>query len=181
MKQKIGLLGGIFSAITIIAFAVYLATNNVSQNIASWIMWTILDTLILLSSLAAGNKKPWLAIGFTFGASLVTIIILTKGMWHWGTVETISAIGAGIATICWLKLGPRSAIIASTIAMIVAGIPSIHDAWVQPNPVSWWLWGGVAFSCVLSCYGAKSWTIEERFLPCTSFFFNATMTFLVLR
>lgn len=181
MKQKIGLFGGIFSAITIIAFAIYLATNDVSQNIASWIMWTILDTLILLSSIAAGNKRPWLPAGFTLGALLVTIIIFSKGVWHWGTVETISAIGAGVATICWLKLGPKPAIIASTVAGTVAGIPSMYDAWVQPNPASWWLWGGVAFSCTLSCYGAKAWTIEERFLPCASFIFNIAMTVLVLR
>jgi hypothetical protein len=64
--------------------------------------------------------------------------------------------------------------------MTIAGIPTMYDAWTNPNPVSWWLWGGVAFSCILSCYGAKSWTIEERFFPSSSFVFNLTMLVLVL-
>ena len=59
MKQKIGFVGGLISAVTIIAFAIYLTTNNVPQNAASWIMWTILDVLIMLSCFAAGNKRPW--------------------------------------------------------------------------------------------------------------------------
>ncbi|MEK7390809.1 MAG: hypothetical protein AAB635_01590 [Patescibacteria group bacterium] len=181
MKQKIGLIGGLISAVVIVAFAIYLATNSIPQNIASWIMWTILDTLILISCLAAGNKRPWLPAGYTLGAFLVTLILLTRGVWHWGTVETISAIGATAATACWWKLGPKSAIIASTLAMTLAGIPAMNDAWFRPDPASWWLWGGVAFSCALSCYGAKAWTIEERFFPCSSFIFNTTMTILVLR
>lgn len=177
MKQKIGFIGGLISAVTIVAFAIYLTTRNVPQNTASWIMWTILDVLIMLSCIAAGNKRPWLPAGFTLGASLVTIILLTRGVWHWGTVETISAIGAAVATICWWKLGPKSAVVASTFAMTIAGLPAMHDAWFQPNPASWWLWGGVS----LSCYGAKAWTIEDRFLPCASFMFNTSMMILVLR
>ncbi len=144
-------------------------------------MWTVMDVLILLSCIAAGNKRPWLPAGYVIGAFLVTLMLSLKGMWHWGLVETISAIGAGIAAICWWKLGPKSAVIACTLAMTIAGIPAMYDAWTNPNPASWWLWGGVSLSCVLSCYGAKAWTIEDRFLPCCSFVFNTTMMILVLR
>ena len=144
-------------------------------------MWTVLDNLILVSCFKAGNKRPWLPVGFALGASLVTIILLTKGVWHWSNVETISAIGATIAIVCWWKLGPRSAVVASVLAMTIAGIPAMHDAWILPDPSGWWLWGGVALSSILSFYGAKAWTIEERFLPSVSFIFNIAMTILVLR
>ncbi len=181
MKQKIGFAGGMISAITIVGFAFFLMAHDVHQNTASWILWTILDVLMLVTCIAAGNKRPWLPAGFVLGASLVTIVLLTKGVWHWGTVETISAVGSGVAIICWLSFGPKSAVVACMAAMTIAAIPAMYDAWFQPNPASWWLWGGVAFSSVLSCYGAKKWTIEERLLPCGCFVLNTTMTILVLR
>ena len=164
-----------------VAFAIYLVMHNVPQNTASWIMWTILDVLVVASCISAGNKRPWLPIGFTFGALLVTIILLSKGVWHWGTVETISAIGATIAAICWWKLGAKAAVIACLTAMIIASAPAVYDAWLHPNPASWWFWGGVGFSCALSCYGAKAWTIEDRLIPCGCLVMNAVMTILVLR
>lgn len=181
MKQKISFAGGICSATIIVAFGIYLMTHDIPQNVCSWIMWAVLDSIILVSCFKAGNKRPWLPAGFVLGASIVAIILLTRGVWGWGVVETISAIGATIAIVCWWKLGPKSAIVASVLAMTIAGIPAMHDAWVLPDPSSWWLWGGVAFSALLSCYGAKKWTVEECFLPSASFAFNIAMTILVLR
>lgn len=181
MKQKIGFLGGLISTIVVVAFGIYLAVNDVHQNVVTWIMWTILDVIILLTSLAAGNKQPWLPAGYTLGSFLVTAIIISRGDWQWGIVETISIIGVLVAIIFWKKSGPRSAIVVSTLAMTVAGIPAMRDAWLAPDPGSWWLWGGVAFSCILSCYGAKAWTIEDRFMPCASLVFNITMMVFVLR
>lgn len=181
MKEKVGFTGGLIATIAIVAFGIYLAINDVHQNVITWILWTILDAFIMFSSIAAGNKRPWAPMGYTLGSILVTIIILTKGEWHWGLVETIALIGVTIATIFWVKAGPKSAVIASTLAMTIAGIPAIYDAWFQPDYGSWWLWGGVAFSCILTCYGAKAWTIEDRFFPCASFIFNIGMMILMLR
>ncbi len=181
LKKRVGFVGGVMSAAVIVAFAVYLLAHDVPQNVASWVMWTVLDVLVLAGCIAAGNKRPWLPAGFTLGALLVTIILLGKGTWHWGFVETISGVGTTVAVICWWSLGPKSAIVACLAAMVIAAVPAMYDAWLDPHPASWWLWGGVAFSCALSCYGAKGWTIEDRLIPCGCFVLNTTMTILVLR
>lgn len=180
MKQKIGFIGGLICAFTIVAFAVHLTIYDVPQNVASWTMWAVLDALMVCSAIAAGNKRPWLPAGFFLGALFVTIILLTKGVWQWRTIETISAIGTAIASLCWWKMGAKVGVVASTLAMTIAGIPAMHDAWVQPDPSGWWLWGGVAFSCSLSIYSG-AWKIEHQFLPCTSIVFNTVMLVLVLR
>lgn len=179
-KEIIGLVGGIISTLVIVAFAIFLAFKDVPQNIVSWIMWTILDALLTVSSYKAGNKRPWLPAGFTIGALLVTIILLTKGVWGWGLAETLSALGIIVALMCWRKLGPKYAVVAVTAAMTLAGIPTLHYAYLNPMADSWWLWGGVSFSCVLTWYGAKGWTIQDRLLPCSSFVFNTAMMVVVL-
>ncbi len=181
MKQKIGFIGSLISASVIVAFAIHLARHDIPQNVVSWMMWTVLDCIILINCFVAGNKRPWLPAGFVLGAFLVTIILIMKGSWRWDTIETISAIGIVIALACWWKLGPRSAIIASTLATVIAGIPAMHDAWVLPEPTSWWLWSGIAFGSALSCWGAKKWSVEDRLFPSTCFVFGIIMTIFVSR
>jgi hypothetical protein len=181
LKEKIGFSGGLIATIIIIVFGVYLYKHNVHQNVVTWILWAIMDMIILLSSIAAGNKRPWLPAGYTLGSILIIALILLRGEWQFGLVETLSSCGVIVTVIVWKRSGPKLAVIASTLGLTIAGIPGMYDAWLQPNRESWWLWGGVAFSCIFSCYGAKAWTIEDRFLPCASFIFNITMMILVLR
>lgn len=181
MKEKIGFTGGVIAVIIIVAFSVYLSINDIHQNVMTWILWAFLDALITVSSIASGNKRPWLPAGYTVGSILVIIIILSRGEWHFGLIEAIATAGVFLAILIWKISGPKLAVIASTLAMTVAGIPAMYDAFLSPDPGSWWLWGGIALSCILSCYGAKGWTIEDRFFPCSSLIFNLSMLILVLR
>jgi len=109
-------------------------------------------------------------------ASFVICILFSKSGWKWGFVETVSAVGSGIALVVWRKLGPRSAIVAIVVAMVISSIPAVRDAWGQINSEGWWYWAGISFCSVLSCYGAKAWTIEDRLFPVASFVFNLGMT-----
>lgn len=40
--------------------------------------------------------------------------------------------------------------------------------------------GGTACCSLLSCYGSKDWTVEERFFPVSSLLFSVLMTVLSL-
>lgn len=180
MKAKANFFGGALSIIIAFFFALFLARSNVPQNIASWTMWALLDAYIVITCIASGNKRPWLPLGCMLGACSVVAILFSRGEWKWGYVETISVLGAGIAFLSWWRLGPKYAIIAIILAMMISGIPAVCDAWTENDPSSWWYWGGSAFCALLSCYGAKGWTIEERLFPATSFSFSIFMTVLVL-
>lgn len=176
MKEKMDFVGGFFSIAFTVAFAMYLVNINVPQSIASWTMWALLDIFVFVTSFSAGNKRAWLPLGFAFGAILVICILFSKSGWKWGFVETVSAVGSGIALVVWRKLGPRSAIVAIVVAMVISSIPAVRDAWGQINSEGWWYWAGISFCSVLSCYGAKAWTIEDRLFPVASFVFNLGMT-----
>jgi len=186
MKDKLQKIGGLISAVTLIAFALFLMANDVKLNIATWALWTILDVIILKVSLDA-NKKigssdwPWLPTGWAVGAFIVTIILLTRGQWTWTGTETLTTVATLVATGMWRATkNSKLGIIAFTMAMTVAGIPSVILAWSHPDPMSWWLWAGVSVSCLFTLAGTKEWSIEERFLPVASFIFNGFMTVLVL-
>ncbi len=186
MKEILNKIGGLISAAALIAFTVFLMAKDVKLNITTWILWTTLDVLIATSSRAAllkegRNEWPWLPIGWAVGAGTVTCILFTRGAWQWTSVETLTAVLVALATIVWKVSNPKIGVVALTIAMAAAGIPSIRQAWSNPDPASWWLWAAVCVSCGFTIVGAKKWSIEDRFLPVSSLLFNGTMTFLVLR
>jgi len=186
MKETLKKIGGLISAVTLIAFALYLMAHDVKLNIATWVLWTLLDIILVMTGREAllrqgKNEWPWLPIGWTTGAAIVTIILLTRGQWQWTWTETLTVIVTAIAAGHWRATSnARAGIVAATLAMTVAGIPSAMLAWNHPDPSSWWLWAGVSVSCFFTLAGTKEWSIEERFLPVASFMFNGLMTALVL-
>jgi len=181
-RKSLATVGGLMASLTIIAFGLSLLSSNVEQNVVTWIMWAILDVLLLLSSIAAGSKGAWLLpAGYTLGATTTAVVLLRRGVWVWGTIETLCAVGVLASVVVWRSVGPKWAIVALTIAMTIAGVPEAHHEYLNPQPASWWLWAIVALSCVLTGFATKEWSIKERFFPIASFCWNAFMTILVLR
>lgn len=181
MKQKLGIAAGLVTSATLIAFAIVLLNNDVPLNLASWIMWTVLNGLLLGSMMQAGNKEAYLAAGYTLGAGSIALMLIAKGAWHWGLVESISTLGSLLAILVWWRVGPRGAVIAATMTAVIAGIPTVYDAWLSPNPASWWLWTVTTVTGAISIATARSWTIEDRFFPVVSTAFQGLMAILVLR
>ena len=182
MKEKADIAGGLLSIGFTVTFALYLLHNNVPQSIACWTMWALLDIFLFVTCFVAGNKRPWLPLGCAIGASLVACILLSKNEWDWkwNTVETISAIGVLVALISRWKLGPKSAIVALVVAMVISSVQALCDAWCQNGQAGWWYWGGISFGCLLSSYGASAWTIEDRLFPVTGFVFSLCMTLVLI-
>lgn len=181
MVGIIGLVAGIAPVIALIIFGIILLKTGKSQNVATWVMWLLLDIVIAGSMLSAGNKEAWLPIGFVIGAFFVTAVLISKGNWKWGFVEITCAIGSAIAMILWYFSSPGGSVIVSCLAMWIASVPLIRDTWKSPDPSLWWFWGTAAISALVTVVVAKSWNIEDRFFPASACIFNSLMTILVLR
>ncbi|MDO8729549.1 MAG: hypothetical protein Q7K26_06775 [bacterium] len=178
--NKLALLSGVIIMVTLTAFGLKLFQSPIPQNLTTWVMWAILNALLLRASISAGNKQSWmLSAGATLGVVFITLILLSNGEWHWGMVETISVIGATVTTVIWKSLGPKRGVIAIVVAMNVAGLPNMYDTYLAPNPEGWWLWAGLALACLLAGIGAEKWTVQDRLFPVVNFFFNLTMLILV--
>jgi hypothetical protein len=159
-------------AIIMIAF-VYLTANlvmhNVPLNLATWSMWVVIDTCLLVSIVSAGNKRPWSMIGFETGACTITLIALAKlisgnGEWSWGNTESIAAICVLIALAVWKLTSGNGGVISITTAMYIAMYPTFVDQWHNPNGQDPWFWGACSLGCALEFIG-KPKTISQAFFP----------------
>ena len=183
MKAKLNNISGAIATLALIAFGGALVVQGIQQNLATWIMWVVMDILITASMLFAGSKGSWkLPAGYTVGAAIVAGALVYRGAtWYFGGLEVFSAAAAAFCIWIWIVSGPKVAVVSSTLAMTFAGLPALWNAWVSPDPRSWWLWGIIGISCFLSTVAGRAWTIEERFFPACSLSYQTIMLYLVLR
>ncbi len=168
---------------------VYLTTvllmQNIPLNFATWALWVLIDTSLLVSMVKAGNKRPWIMIGFATGATTIALIALTKLLMgitamSWGNPETLAAVAVAIALTIWKFTSNNAGVVSITVAMYVAMIPTLIDGWTKPVGQDPWFWGVCAIACLLTYIGSPK-TIAGRFMPALGTFFNGLMAVLAFR
>jgi hypothetical protein len=181
MNQYLINAAGILSFLNLAYFAWRVWTGRVPPaSTASWLMWVILDSVILGASIATGQPYA-LALSYTLGAATVLAANLKRGRWVWTRVETFSAIGAAIATVVWQSLDAEWGVVAGVIAMTLAGYPLAKTIWTSPNPGYFWMLANTAIACILTLIGTLPWTIGGSLLSGAGLAFNGTLAALSLR
>ncbi len=180
MREDLGLLGGVLATSILLRYAHAILSRKAQPvSSASWAMWTILDVLLLITTWRAG-KPVWLPLGWTIGATLVTISLLLRGEWVWSRKETLSLICATVATIAWQTQGAEFGVIAGTVALTCTGIPLLIDMARAPVRSSFSVWFTTCIACILTLLGSDG-SFTGTFLSWGSLLYNATLSLLVLR
>ncbi len=138
--------------------------GEIKQNVATWILWILLDVIALVSIILQKGNYLLLVFYCTCG-TIVTLSLVYKRLFSWTKFESFVL---GLVTIClvvWSLSGSRWATIASTIATCISGAPQIRDSWRTPNRTTGMIYMGYVVANGLSFFGGKTWTIEERFYP----------------
>lgn len=141
-------------------------------NIATWLLWSIIDIAVLAASLAGGAPAPFLAVGYAVGATLVTAALFFRGAWKWGNIETVCV---GIAFVClglWYIAGPIVGLISLTLGKYcIAGIPTLVNAYQHPERAQSFNWWIGMFAAATNIFGGGSWTLSQSFFPTVALLF----------
>lgn len=151
-----------------------LLVADVPLNIATWGLWVVIDTFLLIACLKAakeeGSGKPWSMIGFEVGACTIAgiaiiKIFIGKGELSWGGTETLTAISTAVALGIWkFSKTPKVQVVSITLAMYVAMVPTFVDQWSNPVGQDPWVWLGCTIGCILDFY-SKPKKIATAFQP----------------
>lgn len=154
--------------------------NGKEQSFATWLLWSILDALVVASLIYQhGNYK--LSLGYMTGAIAITILLIYQRKVSWTWFETMIAILAIICMAVWWYSGPKAGTVASSLALAIASIP-LQIA-VLKNPKDAPILPYILFlvANIVSFLGGKSWTIEERFFPGSAIIVTLLVLLLAMR
>lgn len=146
-------LSGVVGFLTTFSFGIWLLQqpNSKNMNVTSWVMWALMDGILVMLALKSGNHEPYLFIGWTLAATLVVVGILVKGAsWEMDFGSWVCVITVGASAYFWATNASGLGLYACAVAMFVAGIPQIKNFLKAPAKETWWLWTGTAVAGVMS-------------------------------
>jgi hypothetical protein len=163
--QGLKIAGGLMALLLFIPLIIGILKDGAGgQSCATWLLWGTLDTVLTISVIAQ-HGNFYLPLGFAIGDVLLVALLLAKGQFNWGWFETgvlLLVIGCMAA---WKLAGPKTATVAATLGICVAGIPGLLAMLKQPQRKIGNVWLGYVLANVISFFGGTAMIIEERFAP----------------
>jgi hypothetical protein len=157
--------GGVGALALFVPMAVGVIKNSGSgQSCATWLLWAALDT-ILTVSIIQQHGNFLLPLGFAAGSAGLTLLLLVKGRFVWGRMESLTLALVLGCLAGWKLGGARAATIAATTGICLAGIPGLMELWRNPQRAVGNIWGWYVPANGLAFLGGTAMTVEERFAP----------------
>ena len=133
-------------------------------SFATWLLWAALDT-ILTVSLFLQHGNYLLPLGFAAGGIVLTTLLLVKGRFAWDRMDNIILVLVLGCLIGWKLGGAKTATVAATLGICLAGIPGLVELWRNPQRKVGNIWGWYVLANGLAFLGGTAMTVEERFAP----------------
>ncbi len=193
MKDKMNHLPFMGAGISVCAFVylTYVLMRSASAlNPASWVMWVVIDVYLTYVLFRANVVAKWIMLAFTTGASIIALITLVqlstgKTHWSWSNKETLAVITFAIPLMIRMMISGNTsraqvaAVVSATLAMNIAGIPTLIDAWNQPQSYDAIFWGASTVGCILTVVGSPR-KFTDQFMPVIGTIFNGSIAALAL-
>lgn len=162
------LAGSVVAILTYFPFWKAIRTGKVEQNLLTWALWGTLDLVVTAIIIVQGGSFL-LPIAYTIGASITVIFIAkSKGKTSWTWFESLVTSLVVVSMVIWYLCGSKVATVASTIAMLIAGVPQLIDAWKKPRSMPLLAFSAYLLANILSTAGGIDWSIKERFYPASA-------------
>jgi hypothetical protein len=137
-------------------------TDKVEQSFATWSLWVALDIIALASIIVQKGNFGFLVL-YIAGGSTMVIALVMKRQFKWTKFESFALFLVFICLGIWYVSGPKMATIASTLAVVIAGIPQFKDSWIKPDKMTGLTYAGYVLANGLFFFAGKDWSIKERF------------------
>ena len=157
--------GSILALLTYFPLWKQIRSGKAKQNLLTWALWGVLDAVVA-ATIIVQKGNFLLPMVYTIGSMLTVYFILKTGnraVWTW--FETMVVLLTIASMMIWYFSGGKAAAVASTMAMCIAGIPQLVDAWKKPQDMPFLAYISYSIANCLSTAGGKSWAIKERFYP----------------
>lgn len=190
MKIWAGWLSLVFAFIPPGMFALSIFLGKLPpQNVATWGMVLLLDTVGLLLAYKAYKEKdavpisemPFLQMGWFIAAVCIMYAVLSRSnVIEWRMVETLSLLCCIASVYLWATRDAKSGLYPYMLAMYIAFLPQLFDYWREPQPDTWWLWAGTIVGAMLAIYAAEKRTFDNCFVAWACLPLNAIALAVVL-
>lgn len=141
--------------------------NPMRPNLASWIVWWVIDFTMVVSLIAAGsyNAVPMFA-AFCLGSSIVLLLSVKHGNVHMVRFDYICVAIALLGLVASKVLeNPIISISASIFSALAGTVPTVRKAWMSPASEDLMTWTLFAIGGLLNCFAIEQFSFVTVIPP----------------
>jgi len=140
------------------------------QSFFAWIMWLILDVILLIPTLKESGKSSLMLFVSILGSFFISILLLKFKKVEWNLGEWISLILIFIVGFIWYFSSNNDTVISCGVAcQVIAGISLTIKTWQEPEPeyIPGYLFFilGCIFLLILEKNFLKSFSLQDHLFP----------------
>ncbi len=172
------LIANTMAVVLYICIGILVMSSKTKQSFASWMLWAAIDTISAAAIICRdGNFE--LPVIYSIGSTAIAVALLIKKECGWRKFDSYVTVLVITCIIVWLGVGSTAAIIASSAAMVIAGLPMLRDAYESPfdMPVTVYTLATVGNLC--GAIAGKDWSIEERLYPLLAFLYTLALVITI--
>lgn len=147
-------------AYSLMIFSTLMGTGE-NLSFTTFALWSMLN---FITAYTTYKKKanPSIPIIYGSGATLTAAILLCKGRCQWSNLDSAVAVLVVVCLLLWKIKGEKWALVSSTLAATIAGIPFLVIIWRNPEMSPVLPNALFTLTNLLSFFAADKWTVEDR-------------------
>lgn len=162
-----GAVAGLLSLIAYVPYARDTARGIAQPSRATWIIWSVVGTLLFASySAAAGGPARWVALADALGPAIIAILALRYGKAGWTWLDAACLFLAGLSLMGWAVTGsPLVALAINLLLAFLGAVPTLRNVYRAPATEPKLVWGLFLTSNVLNLLAIEQWTWSSACYP----------------
>jgi hypothetical protein len=177
-----GKFAGVISLFAFLPYILSILRKKTTPNRASWIIWAMVSSIIVLSYREAGAGHAYLApLGYVTGSTIVVILSIKNGVGGWTPFDRKCLLGAAMSLLLWqLFNSPMSALLINLFINLLATMPTLRKVWYQPETESTLAWSLFSTGTIINLFAIDAWNFSMAVYPVSMVFIIGIVTIFVL-
>jgi hypothetical protein len=157
--------------------------NGKGQNFFTWLLWTVLDILLLITAILEKSSSAILILSCVIGSFITTLFLISYKKMNWTWHETFTLITTVTFVILWIySQSNLLGLILMVIAQLIAGWPLMRESWINPeskyNLASYLVF---MFGYILTIYSSPNLEIQNILFPVAFLIYTLGDTYPLLK
>lgn len=139
MKNLLATTAAIVAILSAIPYIVNVVRGQTKPNLVTWLTWSLLSVVQAVADLSAGaGSTALLALAVTLTNGTIFLLALSRGVRKYTYFDLVCQLLAIVAFALWRLTGnPNVAVSLSSLAIIIAALPTWRHAYIAPFAETW--------------------------------------------
>ena len=178
-QQACTILSGVLFVWAFVPYIKAILKGVAKPQKSTWIIWGVLDTIILIGMLAKGTINGQILAAVVCAWSVV-ILSIKHGEPGWKMIDKICLLGAAIGVALWIILrNPVVGIVINSAVLLIGSVPTFVSAWRDPSREDRTAWTIFWVSCIFVFLGITKWDLANVSQPAIFFTVETIMVYIL--